>query len=131
MADILIVDDDDKIREVLEIFLKSKKHNVMTCDNGKKAVLLLKRLPKLPDLILMDVMMPEMDGYSATKEIRKSITKTVPILFLTVRDSSNDLVTGFDAGGNEFMTKPFDYAKLEQTINKLLSSPNESRIKGY
>ncbi len=131
MANILIVDDDNKIREVLEIFLKSKNHNIMTCDNGKKAVLLLKRLPKLPDLILMDVMMPEMDGYSATKEIRKSVTKTVPILFLTVRDSSNDLVTGFDAGGNEFMTKPFDYAKLEQTINKLLSSPHESRIKGY
>jgi len=133
MATILIVDDDDKIRTVLEIFLKSRKHSVISANNGKSALNLLKKMEQqLPDLIIMDVMMPELDGYSATKIIRKEITKKVPIIFLTVRDSSNDLVTGFDAGGNEFMTKPFDYAKLEATINKLLSSPlSQRRIMRY
>jgi DNA-binding response OmpR family regulator len=132
MATILIVDDDDKIRNVLEIFLKSKKYKILSADNGKTAIKFLKKMQQMPDLIIMDVMMPELDGYSTSRIIRKEITKTVPILFLTVRDSSNDLVTGFDAGGDEFMTKPFEYEKLEAVIKKLLSSPSrQKRIMRY
>ncbi|MFA5333077.1 MAG: response regulator transcription factor [Candidatus Nanoarchaeia archaeon] len=132
MATILIVDDDEKIRAVLEIFLKSKNHKILSADNGKIAINVLKKMQQMPDLIIMDVMMPELDGYSTSRIIRKEITKTVPILFLTVRDSSNDLVTGFDAGGTEFMTKPFEYEKLEAVIKKLLSSPSsQKRIMRY
>lgn len=132
MPKILVVDDDEKIREVLELFLKSKGFDVISASNGKVAVALLRRLQRLPDLVLMDVMMPELDGYSAVKIIREEITKSVPIIFLTVRDSSNDLVAGFDAGANEFMTKPFDYEKLESTIKRVLDSPNNhKRITRY
>jgi len=84
-----------------------------------------------PALIILDVMMPSLSGYEVAKIIRSDISESVPILFLTILKTSNDLVKSFDVGGSEFMSKPFSLEKLKSNINRLLTSKPEKRIKRY
>ncbi len=102
---ILIVDDQYPVRELLEILLED--YEVIKAESAKDARFVLSR--ESVDLILLDIMMPDFDGYSFCKELKSSIaTKHIPILILTAKHHLADLQPAIDAGANEFMTKPFD-----------------------
>ncbi|NQU34330.1 MAG: response regulator, partial [Bacteroidetes bacterium] len=102
---ILLVDDEDDIVEFLSYNLKKEGYKVFTANNGVKAVEKAKK--HKPSLILMDVMMPEMDGITAVKEIRKDETlNDIIIVFLTARGEDYSQIAGFEAGADDYVTKP-------------------------
>lgn len=105
---IMIVEDETGIREMTERYLSQEGFLVFTAKNGKEA--LEKVDVTNPDLILLDIEMPELDGFAVCKEIRKKMT--VPIIFLTVRRGTLDKVKCFELGGDDYVTKPFDFEEL-------------------
>lgn len=109
---VMIVDDDMRNAFALNKFLKSKGMLTTIADNGKKALDLLKK-GKKPDIILMDIMMPQMDGYETIRRIRKmNHMKNLPILALTAKAMDSDRKQCIDAGANDYLTKPVDIPKL-------------------
>jgi two-component system sensor histidine kinase/response regulator len=116
MATILIVDDNKKNLQVLGNILSENNYRVAMAINGTKA---LELVPKLqPDIILLDVMMPGMDGFEVCK-ILKGEPKTceIPVIFLTAKVDLDDIVTGFNTGGVDYITKPFKKEELLVRIN--------------
>ncbi len=103
MATILIVDDETKIREVLREYAEFEGYKTLEAENGMDAVRIAR--DNDVDLIIMDVMMPKLDGYSAVKEIRK--TKDLPVLMLSARVEEYDKLFGFEIGADDYVTKPF------------------------
>ena len=103
MNKIMIVDDDRDIVAALEIYLTTSGYQVLSANNGREAVAQMERDPA--DLILMDVMMPQMDGIEATRRIRAH--SNVPILFLTAKSEDVDLINGLNVGADDYITKPF------------------------
>ncbi len=103
MNRILIVDDDKDIVAALEIYLTTSGYEVISAGNGRDA--LAKLTQEGADLILMDVMMPQMDGIQATRRIREH--SNVPILFLTAKSEDVDLINGLNVGADDYITKPF------------------------
>ena len=101
---IMVVDDDQDIREVIQVLLSSEGYNVIEASNGKEA---LELVEDDTDLIILDVMMPEMNGYQACVLIREKTN--APILFLTAKGQDSDKTLGFSSGGDEYLTKPFSY----------------------
>ena len=131
---ILIVDDEADILEFVGYNLRKEGYAVYTAGNGKEAV--KKALDIEPDLILMDVMMPEMDGMEATREIRgyKKLERTI-IAFLTARHEDYSQIAGFEAGGDDYITKPIRVKVLMSRIKALLkrlemSRPSEEETDG-
>ena len=116
---ILLVDDDEDILDLLEYNLVKVGYEVKTASNGKKAIEIASTF--LPDLIILDVMMPEMDGIETCGEIRKipSISGTV-ITFLTARGEDYSQIAGFDAGADDYITKPIKPKVLLSKIKGLL-----------
>lgn len=100
---ILIADDEEDFLEILTYNLKKEGFEVVAAEDGKEA---LEALSESPDLIILDVMMPELDGYEVCKAIR-SRGITTPIIFLTAKDSEFDEVLGLEIGGDDYITKPF------------------------
>ena len=101
---ILIVDDDADIREVLNIQLKSAGYQVFQAANGKEAVDIVSENRDI-DLVILDVMMPEMSGVEACTEIRR--ISSVPVLFLTAKSKESDKEEAYDNGGDDYLVKPF------------------------
>jgi two-component system, OmpR family, alkaline phosphatase synthesis response regulator PhoP len=102
---ILLVDDEPDILEFLGYNLKKEGYNVLTATNGIDAIEIAKK--EKPDLIILDVMMPEMDGMEVCKELRKiSSLKNVMITFLTARNEEYSQISGFDSGSDDYITKP-------------------------
>lgn len=112
---ILIVDDDNDIREGLRILLAGEAYNILEADSGKQA---LQRLTSGVDLVILDIMMPGMSGLRVCEEIRK--TSSVPILFLTAKAQESDKLIGLTAGGDDYLTKPFSYTELVARVKSLL-----------
>ncbi|MBU2515554.1 diguanylate cyclase [bacterium] len=111
MARILIVDDEPKIRRSIVRHLKTEKHEVLEAENGKIAIELVKK--SSPDLIVLDVMMPEMDGIEFCKWIRNDAAlSNVYIIMLSARARSEDKVFGLDIGADDYLAKPFDPKEL-------------------
>ncbi|MFD0961130.1 response regulator transcription factor [Paenibacillus chungangensis] len=111
-ATIMIVEDEAGIRELTSMYLNKKGYAVITVENGGQA---LEQLDEAdPQLILLDIEMPEKNGFEVCQEIRKR--RTVPIIFLSVRRSTCDKVKCFELGGDDYLTKPFDFAELEARI---------------
>jgi DNA-binding response OmpR family regulator len=107
---ILIADDDEDLRQALaEQLALHEEFEVLQAENGAKAISLTRSAQ--PDLVIMDVRMPDFDGREAVKIIRKNGFKN-PILMLTAQDSDADTVLGFDSGANDYVTKPFRFAVL-------------------
>ena len=104
MYHILIVDDEKAIRESLKIYLEEEGYQVSLCGNGRQALRMVQT--QEIHLVLLDVMMPEMDGMEAAREIRK--ISAVPILFLTAKSQSTDKIMGLNAGADDYITKPFE-----------------------
>lgn len=111
----MVVDDDKDIREVIQVLLSSEGYNVIEASNGKEA---LELVDDDTDLIILDVMMPEMNGYQACVLLREK-TKA-PILFLTAKGQDSDKTLGFSSGGDDYLTKPFSYNELNGRVKALL-----------
>lgn len=112
---ILIVDDDKEIREVIRVLLSSEGYEVIEANSGSDALEVF--TPQI-DLIILDVMMPGMSGYQVCQAIRE--TANVPILFLTAKTQSSDLVMGYSSGGDDYLAKPFSYPELVARVKGLL-----------
>ena len=113
---ILIVDDDLHIREVIRVALKKAGITVSEARDGKEA--LTRFANDRPDLVVLDIGMPEFDGLDVCREIRKS--SDVPILFLSARDEEIDRILGLEIGGDDYVTKPFSPRELVARINVIL-----------
>ena len=113
---ILIVDDDLHIREVIRVALKKAGMSVTEARDGKEA--LARFASDRPDLIVLDIGMPEFDGLDVCREIRKS--SDVPILFLSARDDEIDRILGLEIGGDDYVTKPFSPRELVARVNVIL-----------
>ena len=118
---ILVVDDDPSIREILSIQLTRLGYEVTTADDGLEAVSAFKAAA--PDAILMDLMMPRLDGLASCQQIRavekKTGTKRTPVLFLTARDSTHDKTSAALSGGDEFVAKPVSIQELSERLEAL------------
>ncbi len=113
---ILIVDDNISNLELLGNILKNENYRLAFAKNGKDALKLAHKIN--PDLILLDIMMPEMDGYEVCINLKNDIrTKEIPVIFLTAKAETEDLVKGFNIGGVDFITKPFNKDELFVRIN--------------
>lgn len=113
---IYIADDEKNIRELIESFLIEAGHEVRSFETGDA---LLKEMEKEePNLVILDVMMPGTDGFSACTKIRKH--SEVPIILLTARDTDADYITGFTVGCDDYFTKPFSPIKLTMRVNAIL-----------
>ena len=116
---ILIADDDNTNRLVLNAILKKNDYEVFSAENGKVAVDLYEQMQ--PDIVLMDVMMPVMDGYEATRRIKELCgEKFVPVIFLTAMTDEKALAKCIESGGDDFLTKPYNQTLLHSKINALL-----------
>jgi two-component system OmpR family response regulator len=113
---ILAVDDDLHIREVIRVALRKAEMTVTEARDGKEA--LSRFAADKPDLIILDIGMPELDGLEVCRQIRKS--SNVPILFLTARDDEIDRVLGLEIGGDDYVTKPFSPRELVARVNVIL-----------
>lgn len=128
---ILLVDDEPDILEIVGYNLSSEGYTVITADNGAKAVKMARK--RKPDLIILDVMMPEMDGIEACEQIRKipELQDTI-ITFLTARGEDYSQVAGFDAGADDYITKPIKpkllLSKVKALLRRLRSDEEESNI---
>jgi two-component system, OmpR family, response regulator len=114
---VLIVDDEPNIRDLLSTSLRFAGFSVHAVGNGADAVIAAEK--GAPDIILLDVMLPDMNGFSVTKKIR-SMGINAPVLFLTARDETADKVTGLTVGGDDYMTKPFSLDEIVARINAIL-----------
>ncbi|NFV13500.1 response regulator transcription factor [Clostridium sp. FAM 1755] len=121
---ILIVDDDKTIVEFLQIFLIKEGYEVKFSYNGEEALNKIKN--EKFDLILMDIMMPKIDGFEAIKIIRK--LTNVPIIFVTAKDSQQDKITGFISGCDDYITKPFDLVELSLRVSAILKRVSTSLV---
>ena len=117
MVNILIVDDHEKIRKLLEIYLKREGYHVLHAENGEKALETLDS--NSADLIIADIMMPEMDGFELTKSLRDA-GFNMPVLMVTAKDSFPDKKKGFELGADDYMTKPVDMDELVLHVKALL-----------
>lgn len=113
---ILIVDDEGHIREVIRVALKKAGMDVIEARDGKEA--LARFAADGPDLIVLDIGMPEFDGLDVCREVRK--TSDVPILFLSARDEEIDRILGLEIGGDDYVTKPFSPRELVARVNVIL-----------
>lgn len=116
MNKILLVDDDKNISEILEFNLKSEGFEVDSVYSAEEA---LKKPLKEYQLLLLDVMMGGMSGYKLAEQIRKEKI-TVPIIFLTAKDTENDMLTGFSVGGDDYISKPFSIKEVIARIKAVL-----------
>ncbi|NFI83967.1 response regulator transcription factor [Clostridium botulinum] len=119
---ILIVDDDKTIVEFLQIFLIKEGYEVRISYNGEEA--LDKIRSEQFNLILMDIMMPKLDGFEAIKRIRR--LTNIPIIFLTAKDSQQDKIKGFISGCDDYITKPFDLVELSLRVSAILKRVSTS-----
>ncbi|NCG30631.1 MAG: response regulator, partial [Bacteroidetes bacterium] len=114
---ILLVEDEERLLEVVKLNLELEGYDVVPAMNGKEA---MDRFHEGPfDLILLDVMLPHMDGFSVCRSIRLENRK-VPILFLTAKNSAQDRVMGLKIGGDDYLVKPFDLEELLLRILRLI-----------
>ena len=113
---VLIADDEIRMRRVIADYLAAKGYKTVEAANGSEAVLVCRRMPI--DLVLLDVMMPQMDGFEACRIIREH--SAVPIIMLTARGEENDELQGFSLGADEYIAKPFSLRNLAARIEAVL-----------
>ena len=116
MYKILIVDDEPKIRELIKKYADFEGYQTSEAENGMQAVFMCREHEY--DIIVMDVMMPELDGFSASREIRK--TKDIPIVILSARGEEYDRLHGFEIGIDDYVVKPFSGKELMMRINAIM-----------
>ena len=105
---LLVVDDEPDIREILQVNLEAAGYEVITASSAEEALALL---DGSVSLILLDVMLGGISGFSMVRKLRKELNNPVPVIFLTAKDTENDLLTGFSAGGDDYISKPFPFTR--------------------
>jgi len=115
---ILIVDDEKMIREIVKKYAVFSGHQVIEAADGMEAVNLVRTSRTQPDIIVMDVMMPELDGFSAVREIRK--VSAIPIVMLSARGEEYDRIRGFELGVDDYVVKPFSPRELIMRLEAIL-----------
>lgn len=124
---ILIVDDVISNVLLLKVLLGKEKYNILTASGGREAIEIT--VNQQPDLILLDVMMPEMTGFEVAAHLKDNTkTANIPIIFLTALNSTEDIVKGFQAGANDFITKPFNKEELLVRVNHQISLVAAKRL---
>jgi len=118
---ILIVDDDNRIRDLLKEYLKENNYIVSTSENAENAKIKLTHFKF--DLIVLDVMMPGQNGYDLTKEIKKNIE--IPIILLTARDEVENRIKGLELGADDYISKPFEPKELLLRIKNIINKNNK------
>lgn len=113
---ILLADDDPSISRLVQLYLEKEGFEVKTAARGDDALALFRKLP--PDLILLDVMLPGMDGWQVLKSIRKQ--SGIPIIMLTAKDETFDKVLGLELGADDYVTKPFEMKELMARVKAVL-----------
>lgn len=127
---VLLAEDDENLGKLLNTFLDAKGYKTTLVETGKKAV--ERAGQEVFDFIILDVMMPEMDGFEAAEEIR-SWNKEVPILFLTAKSLKEDKLRGFNLGADDYLTKPFSMEELLARLQAIMrrtnsAKPEEARV---
>ncbi len=122
MPTILVAEDDPSLRKLMEAVLKKEGHHVLSASDGKEALALFDRAQI--DLLICDIMMPDMDGYELTRTLRQQ-KNTLPILMITVKESKEEKVQGFTSGTDDYMVKPVD---MEEMILRVAALLRRSRI---
>jgi two-component system alkaline phosphatase synthesis response regulator PhoP len=117
---ILVVEDDFEIAHMLRIFFESKGYQVLIAPRGEKALELCRT--KLPNVILLDIILPGMDGYEVCRRLKSNQrTRNVPVIFLTKKDERADQIAGLGLGADDYITKPFDIAQLASSVERLIA----------
>ena len=132
---ILVVDDDLNICELLKLYLENEGYTAYVANDGKAAVDMFNE--KSPDLVLLDIMLPKMDGWQVCREIRKS--SSVPIIMLTAKGETFDKVLGLELGADDYVTKPFDSKEVMARVKAVLrrakgegdNGANEKKVVKY
>lgn len=122
---ILIADDEPEIRTLLRLYLENENYQIIEAENGKQALELLKK--EHVDLCLLDIMMPEMDGYEAYKKIRE--IKDIPALMLSAKGEEYDKLQGFELGIDDYVVKPFSIRELMARIGVILQRNQKNKKK--
>ncbi len=123
MSKILVVDDDNNICELLRLYLEKEGYNVVIANDGKQAVKTFKE--EKPQLILLDIMLPELDGWQVCREIRKE--SECPIIMLTAKGEVFDKVLGLELGADDYMVKPFEAKEVVARIKAVLRRTGEAK----
>lgn len=119
---VLVVDDSPTVRKIVQLTLQREHIRVVTAGDGLSALAAV--ADEQPDLILLDIMLPRMDGYNICQIVRKNMAyRDLPIIMLSGKDGLFDRMRGKLAGSTEYMTKPFDSAELVQMVKRYLDSP--------
>lgn len=122
-ASIMVVDDEENVRKLIKLSLIPGKYNMLEARNGIECLEKLREV--IPDLILLDLMMPKMDGIECCRILRSnSITQNIPIIMLTAKTQINDKLDGFAVGADDYISKPFDPLELEARVKTLLKRNN-------
>lgn len=127
---ILIVDDEPDLREILQCNLENAGYEVDTAESAEEALHLLS--PE-HNLILLDVMLGGMSGFRMAERLRKELKNQMPIIFLTAKDTENDMLTGFSAGGDDYISKPFSLhevlARIKAILRRTQATPAQTEVK--
>jgi twitching motility two-component system response regulator PilH len=116
---ILVADDSPNIREILKISLEADGYTVLLAEDGEQALSLVTQ--EMPDLLIMDVMMPKVNGFQVCRRVKTDrATHDVPVIMLSAKSAQQDVYWGKDCGADEYMTKPFSTKELVKTIERLL-----------
>src|SRR5689334_11397682 len=123
---ILVVDDEVYIVHILDFSLGMEGYEVITALDGEDA--LAKAAEHKPDLVVLDIMMPKMDGYEACKRLKsEAATRHIPVILLSAKGRNVDQKTGFEVGADDYITKPFSPRKLVERINAILGQGNSQQ----
>jgi two-component system, OmpR family, alkaline phosphatase synthesis response regulator PhoP len=123
---VLVVDDEIYIVHILDFSLGMEGYEVITALDGEQALERMKA--EKPDLVVLDIMMPKLDGYEVCKAIKSNpTTKQTPVILLSAKGRNVDQKLGFDVGADDYITKPFSPRKLVERINQLLGQPVSER----
>ncbi len=118
---VLVVDDEVNITQILEFSIGSEGYEVLTASNGEEAVDKARR--EQPDLIILDIMMPKIDGYETCRILKANpLTKNIPVVLLTAKGRDIDKRLGYEVGATDYIIKPFSPNKLIERIHELLVS---------
>lgn len=121
---ILLIDDHQTVFRLLEAIVRIKGYTLLYADSGQQGI--VKAREEKPDLILLDVMMPDLDGFKVCQYLKDNAeTKDIPVMFLTARGAEDDLDRGRRAGAEGFMTKPFQTIDVLNQIERILSGETE------
>ena len=122
---ILVVDDEADLREILQFNLESEGYIVDTAESAEQA---LRILTPEHELILLDVMMDGMSGFKMAEKLRKDLHNETPIIFLTAKDTENDMLTGFNLGGDDYISKPFSIKEVAARVKAILKRAGNAPV---